>query len=97
MKRLLAISLWILPLFFIACEQIETGSESIVLESLKITPASTTIRVGESVQLSAISVPSYSNDFFSWSSTSDAIATVDNNGVVTAIRSGSVKIFCKHL
>lgn len=97
MKRLLAIFLWILPLFFIACEQIETGSESIVLESLKITPASTTIRVGESVQLNAISVPSYSNDFFSWSSTSDAIATVDNNGVVTAIRSGSVKIFCKHL
>lgn len=97
MKRLLAILLWILPLFFIACEQIEMGSESIVLESLKITPASTTIRVGESVQLNAISVPSYSNDFFSWSSTSDAIATVDNNGVVTAIRSGSVKIFCKHL
>lgn len=82
---------------FIACEQIDTGSEATVIESLKITPTSTTIRVGETVQLSAVSVPTYSNDFFSWSSSSDAIATVDGSGVVTGIRSGSVKIFCKHL
>ena len=48
-------------------------------------------RVGDSIQLSAIVIGDSTNSV-TWSSSDSAIATVDNNGLVTLLRTGSVEI-----
>lgn len=55
-----------------------------------------TIPVGETLQLSAVMTPSFMNsDSYAWSSEDETIATVDQDGLVTALRSGRVNIVVK--
>lgn len=67
------------------------------IESLAISPKSATINIGETLQINAISTPVYENSAFTWSSTDNGVATVDSNGVVTAMGVGNAKIRCKYL
>ena len=65
--------------------------------SIEITSPSsqTTILVGETLQLNAAVSPSGASQSVTWSSSSDALATVSNNGLVTAVAPGNVIITAK--
>jgi len=47
---------------------------------------------GEQLQLEAVMLPEENTDTLSWSSSKEEVATVDENGLVTAHSAGSVKI-----
>ncbi len=59
--------------------------------TLNMTKASMVVG-GQDLQLSAILSPENHSDTLTWSSADDKIATVDENGLVTAHKSGKVKI-----
>ena len=94
MKKLAAWMLVLLLLFQIipvsAQEQVEATLEpkaSLFREKLKVTSEDSIIPVGETIQLSA--TEGYN---LQWKSNKEDIATVDENGLVTAVASGTVKI-----
>ncbi|MBQ1678146.1 MAG: S8 family serine peptidase, partial [Oscillospiraceae bacterium] len=63
------------------------------VESITVTPASSEIFIGEQVQLQAELTPATLADkSVTWSSANEEIATVDENGLVTAVGAGSVEI-----
>lgn len=55
-------------------------------------PAS--ISVGDKLELAASSQPAGTTGTYTWKSSNEKIAAVDANGVVTAIKTGTVKITC---
>ena len=87
----------IVPLLLLAgCTTTNTSSSETTSEvpttsevkptSIEITSPSsqTTILVGETLQLNAAVSPSGASQSVTWSSSSDALATVSNNGLTTA-------------
>lgn len=80
-------------LFVVGCSPKE---EVIVINSLKLEPANVTLEIGASQQLRPISDPYYDNLEFNWDSADEAIATVDDFGVVTAVGAGVVQIRCHY-
>ena len=98
----------IVPLLLLAgCTTTNTSSSETTSEvpttsevkptSIEITSPSsqTTILVGETLQLNAAVSPSGASQSVTWSSSSDALATVSNNGLVTAVAPGNVIITAK--
>ena len=66
------------------------------VSSISVSPSSTSLKVGETKQLSATVTPSSAtNKSVSWSSENQSIATVSSNGLVTAKAAGSTTITCK--
>jgi hypothetical protein len=73
------------------------------LDSVRVTPASQTINTGQTAQLTAIGTfgnakhPSTQNitTTVTWSSTTPAVATVDNAGLVTAVAAGTTAIIAE--
>lgn len=61
-------------------------------QSVNITPASASVLVGKSVQLSAGISMGKSAGLFTWNSANDQTATVNSNGLVTGVAPGKVKI-----
>lgn len=73
------------------------GAQPVTLVSIAIIPASPTIRVGHTIQLTATGI--YSDNSTSditttvtWSSDNQAVATVNSQGMVTAVTVGTVTI-----
>ena len=65
------------------------------VNSASISPTSTTLKVGEKSTLSLTVLPSNATvTSKSWKSKNSSIATVDENGTVTAVSSGSTEIYC---
>ena len=54
----------------------------------------TSISVGDKLELVASSQPAGTTGTYTWKSSSTKVATVDENGVVTALKTGTVKITC---
>ena len=74
----------------------EPPPADLVVQAVVLNPPADTLRVGERVQLTAtaygsggVAIP---NKLFRWSSSNDAIASVNNAGLVTAHASGTVVI-----
>lgn len=66
---------------------------AIVVTSVAIEPASASVYMGETVELSATVSPSDASDkSITWTSSDEAIATVNAEGVVTGVELGEVKI-----
>ena len=54
-----------------------------------LNPSTATVTVGGKVQLSAVLMPAGAKGTVTWSSGTSAKATVDSNGVVTGVATGS--------
>ncbi|MBQ7195612.1 MAG: Ig-like domain-containing protein [Bacteroidales bacterium] len=71
------------------------GSSKPRLESISITPDHAELAVGDTIRLEAALTPSDAEASLSWSSSDKGIATVDNDGLVTAIAGGEAVITVK--
>ncbi len=58
------------------------------VESITVTPSSVSLKVGGTQQLSITFAPNGASDTFTWSSNDNSIATVSNDGLVTAKSAG---------
>ncbi len=66
---------------------------TILVDMITVSPANTTLEIGETQQMTADVQPGEANNrTVTWSSSNDNIAAIDANGVVTAIAGGSVNI-----
>ena len=66
------------------------------LDRIKVFPSEVTIKVGETVQLTAVAKDVFGNEIscvgFEWSSSDQSVAVVDQNGLVRGISGGSATI-----
>jgi len=92
MKRPSMLFLWLLlGAFLAACDSCDNGDVPVV--SITLNKSQTTLVVGAKETLSATVLPSNAtNTTLRWSSSDDTIATVDDNGQVTAHSPGSVSV-----
>lgn len=71
-------------------------SYEILITSIQISPSSLTLKVGEKYELTTTVVPNNAtNKELIYSSTNESVATVDENGIITAIKPGKVNIIVK--
>ena len=69
------------------------GSKTIHVTGISLDNPSATLKEGETIVLVATVTPdNATNKAITWSSSSDAVATVDNNGKVTGVKAGSATI-----
>ena len=75
---------------------LEADYEQIMVESIRVTPKNSEIKIGDTVQLTAVVEPEDALDkSVTWSSSDTSIASVDKNGLVTAHKDGQVTIMAK--
>lgn len=65
------------------------------VESVSVTPATSTIKVNGGVQLNAAALPATANQAVTWSSDHEEIATVSEKGYVTGVAAGTATITAK--
>lgn len=62
------------------------------VESISLSPSSLNLAIGQSMQISAAVSPSGASKAIEWTSSNKSVATVDENGKVTALSSGYTTI-----
>ena len=62
------------------------------IESITLSKNAAELKEGESVTLSAVIAPENTTESYSWKSADESVATVDENGVVTAVAPGNTNI-----
>jgi len=65
---------------------------SVPAESVDIAPIGATLRVGQTAKLIATMTPSNSTDTITWTSLSDSIVSINQNGNVKALKAGTATI-----
>lgn len=71
------------------------SSEPIPIENVSLSSESLDMYLNNVVQLSLITVPEDANCYeYTWSSSDESVATIDENGFVTAIAQGTATITC---
>jgi uncharacterized protein YjdB len=63
--------------------------------AIQVSPVTMTTNIGESFIVTATLTPSYSSSAITWSSSNTAVATVGQNGKVTAVSEGTAMIVAK--
>ncbi|WP_330444452.1 Ig-like domain-containing protein [Flavobacterium sp. C4GT6] len=73
-----------------------SGGQNVAVTGVTLSPATATLSVGETLQLTAIVAPSNAtNKSVTYASNNTAVATVNANGVVTAVSGGTATITIK--
>ncbi|MGN0980443.1 MAG: S-layer homology domain-containing protein [Candidatus Avoscillospira sp.] len=81
--------------------RVEVASDSITItvkppvvpaESVSVVPVSAELKAGETIPLSATVTPENTTDTVVWTSSNNAVATVSDSGVVTAVSKGTALI-----
>jgi hypothetical protein len=67
------------------------GAPGSKIKSVSVTPASATVEIGATVQLTATSKPTQAASF-TWASSNNAVATVTQSGLVTGVAEGTATI-----
>ena len=67
--------------------------EPVSIENITL-PESTQMIIGETQELTPVIIPEDATDGMTWSSENEEVATVDENGVVTAVGKGTTYIYC---
>lgn len=62
------------------------------IESITLSKNAAELKEGESVTLSAVVAPENATESYGWKSADESVATVDENGVVTAVAPGNTNI-----
>ncbi len=84
--------------FFAGSDKLGTWADGIWFSSdipataVDVTPATSSIKMGENVQLTAVKTPSNATSTVIWTSSDDKIATVDSKGLVTGVNEGTATI-----
>lgn len=104
-KRILSGSAVVALLFVLSCTDqqqptsvmptepmLAKGSAGPKVKSIRVSPASATIAVGQTVQLTATVSPSSATAVIAWASSNAAVATVSGSGLVTGVAAGSATI-----
>jgi len=101
-SRIIAASSAALMLFALSC--LDQGSDTSVptaplaakggakLRSISVTPKTSSIAVGQTLQLTATATPGSVSPTYVWSSSNTSVATVSQSGVVTGIATGNATI-----
>jgi len=70
--------------------------ETVKVTGVSVSPASVTLAIGDNTHLTATIVPANADDHsVVWTSDKPSVATVNENGVVTAVAAGEAIITCK--
>ena len=72
-----------------------TVTVTTAITSLTVSPTSKTLKTGETVQLTATKNPSTATEGITWTSSNSSVATINQNGLVTAKGSGTATIIVK--
>lgn len=65
------------------------------IESISLSPATTTLSVGQEISLNATIAPANAKRNLTWISSNLNVATIDNTGKVTAVANGTSTITCQ--
>lgn len=65
------------------------------IESISLSPATTTLSVGQEILLNATIAPANAKRNLTWTSSNPNVATIDNTGKVTAVANGTTTITCQ--
>ncbi len=65
------------------------------IESISLSPATTTLSVGQEISLNATIAPANAKRNLTWTSSNPDVATIDNTGKVTAVANGTSTITCQ--
>lgn len=65
------------------------------IESILLSPATTTLSVGQEILLNATIAPANAKRNLTWTSSNPNVATIDNTGKVTAVANGTSTITCQ--
>lgn len=65
------------------------------IESISLSPATTTLSVGQEISLNATIAPANAKRNLTWTSLNQNVATIDNTGKVTAVANGTTTITCQ--
>lgn len=65
------------------------------IESISLSPATTTLSVGQEISLNATIAPANAKRNLTWTSSNPNVATIDNTGKVTAVANGTSTITCQ--
>lgn len=92
-KILMAVAIVLAPLALSSCDNEDNWlSEAVTISGPGVVHHEVTLEAGQTLQLKATKGVLISGTGFSWTSSDPAVATVDQNGLVTAIAAGQVTI-----
>lgn len=75
---------------------VEVTKETVEVKSIKLTPNKNNIDIGSSTQINVVVEPANATGRdLVWTSSDASVATVDSNGIVTGLKSGTVTITVK--
>ena len=69
--------------------------KDVQVESVTVSPALVSLSEGETCQLTASVLPANARQDVEWASQNKEVATVDENGLVTAVRVGTTRIYAR--
>lgn len=91
----MAVAIVLAPLALSSCDNEDNWlSEAVTISGPGVVHHEVTLEAGQTLQLSATKGALIAGSGFSWTSSEPAIATVDQNGLVTALAAGEVTITC---
>ena len=94
-KILMAVAIVVAPLALSSCDNEDNWfGGGVIISGPGVVHQAATLEAGQTLQLSATKGALIAGKGFAWTSSDPAIATVDQNGLVTAIAAGEVTITC---
>lgn len=84
-KRCILLLVLAVSLLLCSCGEVK-------IESITLSKNAAELKEGESVTLSAVVAPENATESYGWKSADESVATVDENGVVTAVAPGNTNI-----